>query len=85
MFSEEVKLLLVIGMIGFPFAAWAHLSLAKQLERVLKRCGNCTVCKAKAEQEAREDRESWFRRDRRCIKGHGALNADRICNTCGWS
>jgi hypothetical protein len=85
MFSEEVQLLLTVGFIGLPFAVWAHLTLAKQLERMIKRCGNCTVCKAKAEQEDRDNREARFRTDRKCIRGHGFLNADGICNTCGWS
>jgi hypothetical protein len=85
MLSEEAKQLLVLGLIGLPFAVWAHVTLSRQLERMIKRCGNCTVCKAKAEQEAKEDREAKFRSDRKCIRGHGFLNADGRCNTCGWS
>lgn len=70
---------------GLPAAVWAQVSLMREMERVIRRCSKCTVCKAAAAEEARNEKEGRFRDLKLCVRGHGKLNSSGVCNTCGWS
>lgn len=85
MTPETVDALLAMTLFfGLPAAVWAHLSLSVELERRVQRCGSCSVCNSKAKKEARLARENKFRRDNRCLRGHGHMKNGR-CKECGWS
>lgn len=81
---EAAFLLSLATMVGIPLAVWAQLSIAAELERTIRRCKDCTVCRAKKEEERQLRRENTARSEGVCVKGHGKLR-DGTCNVCGWN
>lgn len=81
--AQSIAILLVL--FGLPLATWAHVSLMLEHERKIKQCGECSTCKAKEAERIRIAKENAARSIRVCVRGHGALNDDGVCNSCGWS
>lgn len=42
---------------GLPLAVWAHLSIARELEKRIGWCKDCTVCRSKEAEDLRLEKE----------------------------
>lgn len=50
---------------GLPLAAWAHLSLKREMDQMEQRCRDCAHCRAKRQEQDDLEKERLAEVDRR--------------------